>query len=325
MVGGMERTLSSDPALARSILGTDDPLRVADALDSFCSLRLGSVVQSVLFCEISVGAAFGLLLEDGRRAFLKAHPPDRRPGFLRAVHRTQDHLARHGFPCPRPLVEPEPFLSGHGTVDEYVDEGSYRDAHDPGVREEMARALARLIALCSGLTGVGALTEGGMRWPGGPEEALWPEPHNALFDSWATAEGAGWIDGIALAARRARPETVGDIVVCHRDWSAKHFRFEDGVGPPRIRTVYDWDALGFDREPVFVGFAAATFTATWYLEVRSRAPGSWEVERFVSEYEGARGKPFSGPERRAAFCTAVYMMAYVARCEHAVDPAGRGT
>ena len=318
----MESELRSDPALARSVLGTDDPRRIADALGSFCASRLGSSVRRVLFCEISVGAAFGLLLGDGRRVFLKAHPPARGPNFLRAVHRPQGHLARRGFPCPGPVVGPEPFLSGHATVDEYADAGSYRDAHDPAIRREMARALARQVELCSGLPGVGALAEGGMRWPEGPQGALWPEPHNVLFDFEATAQGAGWIDRIALAARRARPEGAGEIVVGHRDWSAKHFRFEDRGGAPRLRVVYDWDALSADREPIIVGFAAATFTATWYLKVRSRAPSPWEAERFVSEYEGARGEPFSGPERSAAFCTAVYMMAYVARCEHAVDPAG---
>lgn len=279
-------------------------------------------MQRVLFCEISVGAAFGLLLRDGRRAFLKANPPARRPDFLRAVHRTQGHLARCGFPCPRPLVGPEPLFLGHAMIDEYVDAGSFRDAHNPVVRREMARALSRQVSLCYGLSGVEALAGGGMRWPEGPEAALWPEPHNVLFDFGATAEGAGWIDEIALAARRARPEGVGDIVIGHRDWSAKHFRFEDCGGPPKLRVVYDWDALSVDREPIIVGFAAATFTATWYLEVPSRAPSPEELERFVSEYEETRGEPFSGPEKLAAFCTAVYMMAYVARCEHAVDPAG---
>lgn len=317
----MERELRSDPALARSILGTDDPRQVAADLDSFCASRLGSGMQRVLFCEINVGAAFGLLLGDGRRVFLKAHPPARRPDFLRAVHRAQGHLSHHGFPCPRPVVGPKPFLTGYATVDEYADAGSYRDAHDPAVRREMARALARQVALCSGLSGVGALAEGGMRWPEGPE-ALWPEPHNVLFDFEATAEGAGWIDQIALAARRVCPVGAGEVVVGHRDWSAKHLRFEDRGGLPRLRVVYDWDALSVDHEPVIVGFAAATFTATWYLKVRSRAPSPREVGRFVSEYEGAHGEPFSGPERSAAFCTAVYMMAYVARCEHAVDPAG---
>lgn len=318
-----ERELRSNSELSRSILGTDDPGRLAETLDSFCALNLGSGVRRVLFCELSVGAAFGLLLRDGHRAFLKAHPPGRRPGFLRAVHRAQGHLARRGFPCPAPIVGPQPFLLGYATVDEYVDAGAHRDAHDPAVRREMAGALARQVALCSDLAGVGALKEGGMRWPKGPGEALWPEPHNALFDFGATAQGAGWIDRIAREARRARPEGTGEFVIGHRDWSAKHFRFEYRGGPPRISAVYDWDALGVDREPAFVGFAAATFTATWYLEVRSRAPDPAEVAGFVSEYEEVRGGPFSRPERRAAICTSVYVMAYAARCEHAVDPEGR--
>ena len=295
--GHMEQELRSNPALTRSVLGTDDPREVACALDSFCAAHLGCAVRGILSCEISVGAAFGLLLRDGRRAFLKANPPARQPDFLRAVHRTQGHLARHGFPCPRPLVGPRPFLSGHATVDEYADEGSFRDAHDPAVRRKMARALARQVSLCSTLSGVEALADGGMRWPRGPEDGLWPEPHNALFDFGATAGGTGWIDGIALAAMRGRPGTAGRVVG-HRDWSAKHFRFEDGVSPPKIRAVYDWDALGVDREPVFAGFAAATLPppGTWRCRAGRPAPGRWGASspstrtRAVGPSPGPRGK-----------------------------------
>jgi hypothetical protein len=73
----MDEVLLSDQAFTRSILGTSDPGKVRRELDSFCANYLGSGLDRTLFCELSVGAAFGLLLRDGRRVFLKANPPDR--------------------------------------------------------------------------------------------------------------------------------------------------------------------------------------------------------------------------------------------------------
>ena len=73
----MDEELLDDPAFTRSILGTSDPGRVRRELDSFCAWNLGSGLDRTLFCELSVGAAFGLLLRDGRKVFLKANPPDR--------------------------------------------------------------------------------------------------------------------------------------------------------------------------------------------------------------------------------------------------------
>ena len=102
----------------------------------------------------------------------------------------------------------------------------------------------------------------------------------------------------------------------HADWSVKHFRFvDDGVS-----VVYDWDSLRLDEEPVIVGTAAATFPATWYLPVESRAPTPDEMRLFIAEYEAARHGSFTRPEREAVVAAAVYAMAYAARCEHAVDP-----
>ena len=73
----MDEVLLDDPAFTRSILGTSDPGKVRRELDSFCATYLGSCLDRPLFCELSVGAAFGLLLRDGRKVFLKANPPDR--------------------------------------------------------------------------------------------------------------------------------------------------------------------------------------------------------------------------------------------------------
>jgi hypothetical protein len=226
----------------------------------------------------------------------------------------QDHLALKSFPCPRPLLGPEPFGIGFATVDEFVAVGEHRNAHEPEVRRAMASTLAWQIDLASGLTDLASLSRDDEL----PDDALWPRPHNALFDFEATTEGAAWIDAFARRARRARPRSAGRMVVGHLDWSVKHIRFTD----EKVRVVYDWDSLRLDREPIFVGSAAATFTATWYLDVGSKAPDPDELVPFVEDYEEARGSAFSEPERLSAFASAVNVTAYCARCEHAIDPGG---
>ena len=135
--------------LAESVLGTADPGRIALSLDGYCSSMLGSPVEEVLFCHVSIGAAFGLRLGDARRVVLKAHRPDRDPDFLACVLRVQLHLSDRGFPCPRPVLGPAPFGAGLANVDRLVDAGEFADAHEPRIRREMARALARLIDLAS--------------------------------------------------------------------------------------------------------------------------------------------------------------------------------
>ena len=314
MLHVLDQVLTDNPVFTSSILGTANPEEVATRLDAFCEEHLGSGLKECFFCELSVGAAFGLRLQDGRRVFLKAHKPDRSAEFLEAVGRVQGHLFERGFPCPRPLAGPAYFGPGLATAEEFEDEGEHVDAHEPVIRRRMAQALARAIELAAEVQDVGALSSG-WAWP---KDDLWPVPHNALFDFDATAAGAGWIDGIATEAKRVMDSFHGRVVVGHADWSVKHFRFSGG----EVRIVYDWDSLRLDKEVSIVGTAAATVPATWYLEVASRAPSPDELWSFLEEYEAARGYPLSSEERRATAAVALYVMAYVARCEHAIDPEG---
>jgi hypothetical protein len=311
----IDQVLSDNAALTRSILGTADPEEIAARLHVFCEEHLRSRPKEIFFCELSVGAAFGLCLQDGGRVFLKAHKPDRPAEFLEAVRRVQGHLFERGFPCPRPLAGPASFGPGFATTEEFVDDGEQVDAHEPVIRRRMAQALAQAIELAAEVRDVGALSSG-WAWP---KDDLWPVPHNALFDFEATAEGAEWIDEIAAEAKRVMDGFHGRVVVGHADWSVKHFRFAGG----EITVVYDWDSLRLDKEAIIVGTAAATFPATWSLEVASRAPSPEELWSFLEDYGAARGQLLSSEERGATAAAALYVMAYVARCEHAIDPEGK--
>ena len=301
--------------LARSILGTADFRQIAGDLDAFCAARLGSGLEEAFFCELSVGCAFGLRLKDDRRALLKTHPPDRTLRFLQAVYRVQRHLYARGFPCPEPISGPLPFGFGLATIEMFVDEGEPADAHEPEIRRSMARALARMIELSAEVPDVEELSRG---WKLPPDRELWPVPHNALFDFEATAAGAEWIDELGSKAKEILDNSPGRMVVGHADWSAKHFRFEDG----KVCVVYDWDSLRLDKETTLVGHTATHFPYTECFDVPRRASPE-EARLFVEEYEMARGAPFSDRERASVSAAATYGLAYSARCEHAVDPEGK--
>lgn len=293
----------------RLVFGEED---VGDALHAFCRRELGSGVTAQLFSVTSVGVVTAIELDDGRRVVVKAHQPRQGADFLGAVHRVQAHLHGEGFPAPQPLLPPRPLCRGLALVEELVDRGAYEDAHDPRVRRTAAEALARLVTLAEACGRPDGLRRGWRLFAG---DGLWPpEAHSPIFDFAATADGAEWIDRHAARARPLAVAARGELVG-HDDWSGKHLRYEDGA----VTVVYDWDSLTLASEAKLVGTAAATFTANPHLAVRL-APTPDEAAGFVEDYAAARA--LSAADRRAAHATAAFVIAYTARCEHALGRRG---
>ncbi|MDP8911682.1 MAG: hypothetical protein M3M94_06425 [Actinomycetota bacterium] len=281
----------------RSIFGTADPVEIWRAVQELCP-----EAEEAFHFEVSVGALVGLRLRDGSRVALKVHR-GLKPSFLDAVQVVQRHLWEVGFPCPRPLGR-----RGRGTNRDAHDRATLEEWDDPEVRRTMAALLARLVAVTTPLGHVPGLRRVFFR-PG----TLWPIPHSALFDFEATAAGAERIDEVARVAKPICDRPVGRRVAGHGDWSAKHLRFDE----LRPVVVYDWDSLNTDREPVFVGIAAATFTYTEALEV-ALWPSADEAAAFLDDYDAARGASLTPDERAVAEAWATYTRAYAARCTHAV-------
>jgi len=172
-----------------------------------------------------------------------------------------------------------------------------------------AAGLARQIDLCRDIDG-SALSP----HPMDPKaDDLYPIPHSPVFDFEATTRGAEWIDELAEAARTVRDQQEADLVVAHCDWSARNVRM-DSEG---LIAVYDWDSLATVTEAVAVGQAAATWSAIDGGEV---APSAEEVASYALRYEDARGAGFTTAERAAVGAAALYVLAYTARCEQAIDP-----
>ena len=302
MVDGVDKLLRRypDSPVIRDVLGTLDAAEIRARVR-----ELEPETAEIFFFAASVGALFGVIRRDGTRVAIKVHKRHEDDAYFTAMQQVQSALADAGFPAPRPRGR-----RGQATLEEWLDEGVFRDAHEPEVRRAMARELVRLHRLA---------TDSGVRprrpfFPLG-DEALWPTPHNVLFDFEATVDGAEWIDEIARAAKRARDAGAGAEVVGHTDWSAKHVRFDADL---RAVAVYDWDSLDTQPEPLLVGNAAGSFTYTEELEHDVFLwPNAEEALAFIEDYEAARGAPFDDEERRAALGACVYLRAYAARCGHA--------
>ena len=290
--------IEADDRVVASIFGTTDPEAIWAQVQALCP----EAVDCFAF-RASVGALFGLDFRGGSRVALKVHPA-RSSQYLAAMQQVQEHVWRHGFPAPRPLG-----VRGRATLEEWRDEGVYRDAHEPAVRRALAQHLVRLTRLTRGVRPDTDLPPFFPRAGG----QLWPPPHNVLFDFEATAHDAGWIDEIATTAKQLRDAGGGEIVIAHHDWTVAHVRFRD-LQPT---AVYDWDSLSSGFEPVFVGEAADHFTYTEHLDVELW-PTIDETFMFIADYERARSAPFSRQEQATAAAAAVYGRAYTARCVHAL-------
>jgi hypothetical protein len=292
------RTYPASPVIL-DIFGTLDP----DAIRARAH-EVEPDMDEIFYFRASVGAVFGVRRRDGSHVAIKVNKLFSDERYFADVQELQVALADAGFPAPRPIRR-----VGTTTIDEWIDDGEYRDAHEPEVRRAMARELVRLHRLATA-TGLRPRREF-LR----PEGALWPKPHNALFDFEATARGAEWIDEIATVARAASDRRLGIEVVGHTDWSVKHLRFDEEL---RATALYDWDSVTSGLEPSLVGSAAGSFTYTEELPYEIDVwPSAEESRAFIAEYEAERGTPFDEDERAVARAACVYLRAYAARCHHA--------
>jgi Ser/Thr protein kinase RdoA (MazF antagonist) len=296
--------LLRDPAdglLARDILGTDDPRRIADQVAAF----VGEPIANCALFTQSVGAVFVLDLVRGERIVVKVHAfgPGSRTfetlDELEAVYAAQGELAACGVACARVLAPPRSFGEGRvAAVMSYLPAPPPDDPHAPATGAAMARELARIKGLLAGCK----LPQ---RWQ--LPATLFAPAHNALFDLHRA--GGEWIDQRAAAAR-AVLETGATLASMHSDFSCANAIVAGG----KIAAIYDLDSVCIADEPRIVAFAAVHFTYT------GNAPWQWpsrdQAGAFVAAYEVARGKPFDRAERARLDAAAIYGLAYTARCEH---------
>jgi hypothetical protein len=297
-------------AVEQAIFGTTDPGTIAALVAEAASDQTGAAVAGGLFYAASSGCVFGLRLADGRSVVLKAYQSHWEMPFLRAVQRVQRAVARRGFPCPTPMAEPVAVGVGWATMESLLpDPGPSLHLDD----DSLERSSAGLVDLLHAAVGLEQrdLDLHPFRIADGD---LYPTPHNPIFDLPGTALGAEWIDEWARRAWAQRASRSLPSVIAHLDWSARNVRM-DRTG---VVAVYDWDSVSVASQAAAAGQAATTWRSTGET-VDGRAPDAHEIERFLVSFARARGEPFSTHESDVARAAAVWVMAYTARCEHALE------
>jgi hypothetical protein len=301
----------------RDVLGTDQPIEIAEIFERFCIERLGASPVGGLFYAASAGCVLGVHLDSGADVVVKAYQSRWSQSFLAAVQDGEERVAAGGIPCPRPLAAPTPLREGRpnlAVVETWLPDPGLRPGGTAAARGVSARGLARQVALCVGLPGSDRLLSHPL---GSPDTRLYPEPHSPLFDFDSTAVGAEWIDELAHRASLLRAQDERAPIVAHTDWSARNVRFDED----RLLAVYDWDSLALVPESAALGQAAMTWSVT-------ADPGGTEfptldsVLAYMEDYEAEREGPLTTRQRRAARASAVWVLAYTSRCEHSLAVRG---
>jgi hypothetical protein len=305
-------TDAGDRQLARSIFGTDEWDVVAAMIANWTVVH-GFEPGHIRSIELSVGAGVTIDLSGRSPIFVKAWPKGTDRQGLSAQLAVQRAMAADGYPAPAVLTDLSPLGPATAVAMSYNRDGEPTDARIHVVCRHMARGLARFIARADSFRDTPALPC--RRLPDG--EAIWPPPHNSLYDFEATREGAEWIDRVAEDALAIMRSVSSHIIVGHHDWSAKNIRMR----PDGIAVLYDWDAVFLDREAFVLGSAAAHFPVTWELPV-PETPTRGQMAAFIQNYAQARGTALTRVELIETAAGATYARAYKARCEHSLDPKG---
>ncbi len=304
MVAESFAAVPASAAVAATIHGTEEPARIAEQVATFLlSVGVSQPVAACLFHVASVGSVTGVVVGDGSELVVKAYQPAWTPEFLGGVQATQTRLWRAGLPCGKPVGGPARCGVGLATIETHVADPGQPEAFGDRERRASAEGLALLIesARFDHRLATHPLS--------GPSGSLYPEPHSPLFDFDATRNGAEWIDDLARLAKANERDDA--TVIAHTDWSARNVRLRaEGV-----TAIYDLDSLGAASLPTAVGRAAATWRALGEGE-EPMAPDIDEIEDWLDCFP----MMLSMTDRRAALGSALWVLCYTARCEHAVDP-----
>jgi hypothetical protein len=296
-----------------AVTGESNPVAIATMLDGGVARALGSDVRGARFYRASVGLVAGLDLADGRAVVVKAYQSRFSEPFLQAVATVTRHLAASWYPCPAPLGGPIRLGRGRALIEQFVDD----PGETPVLERDLVAAVAGLVKLVRYCDDLGLRRAASALDPHPlkvDEATLYPEPHSPIFDFARNSQDAKWIDEFATTADTVRGRDQTRPVLGHSDWSARNVRC-DRYG---VQAVFDMDSLAFLPDSYVAGQAALTWR-TSMDDGDTPLPSPAEIGRFIDTYQIVRGYQFSDVQSNAAYASALWVAAYTARCEHAID------
>lgn len=299
-----------DPDLKQifhDVIGFENIKELGHLLNTSTTKYLKADIKDILFIQSSIGVVFGFLLANQQKVVLKIYSPKIPEPNLIKMNDIQQVFYQEQFPAPKIL---SPLFKFHHTYAGLYGliEGQQEDAHERPIRYELAKTLARFSDIVDKyelppLQNIFQQANG---------RKLWPVPHNALFNFKKSTQGAGWIAKKAIMARKFLNRSNLKKKLAHTDWGTKNAIFQNG----KLKGVFDWDSLGAMSELEMVGRGAAQFTADWESGLKI-TPSPDEARDFIQVYEDCRKLKFTKEEYKIISASADYLIAIIARFEHA--------
>lgn len=283
--------------------GKDIQLMLQEVLDNYFQ----SEIKKILFIESSIGVVFGLSLIDGKKIVLKVYSEKIDLTYLEKMNNVQSTFYEDNFPTPKILSPIFHFGKTHAGFYELI-EGNKENGHEKEILIELAKSLANF----SSIVDKHQLKPIENFFQQAPKRNLWPKPHNILFDLKNTTKGAGWIAEHAKVAKKILTKSKLPKRLAHTDWGTKNALFRN----KKLVGIFDWDSLGAMSECQMLGQAAAQFTADWESSFKI-TPSPLEGKEFVKAYENFRHIKFSDDEYKIISAASDYIIAIIARFEHA--------
>jgi hypothetical protein len=274
-----------------------------DWLPAWCLDQLGCEPVDVVFRLQQISTVFGLRLADGTDVVVKARPDEGRAASCVAA---QAWLAERGFPCARPRTQAIGVGSLAVHAEEFRPGGDVLHGDSPDVAVRYAEVFAWLMAELADLAVAPPLPN--PRWArwDHTDSGLWPAI-DFLDERDQSLVPAHVVD----TAERARKRLLAVDLPCvlgHADYEGQNLRWNG----QEVRTVHDWDSLGWQPEAALVGAASGMFANAVMPPTLAPVESS---EAFMVAYQDIRGRLFTDVEQEVAWAASLWPAAHNARWE----------